>query len=101
MHCDKIATSRPGIAKRIVNRNPGAHKWTHFLRRQIAWNRGHCFRTYNDVLRVTAVEVDPGNLALHAHREVAPAAGITNKTMSAVPANANSLASAPLGHVSA
>src|SRR4051812_35087738 len=57
--------------------------------------RRYCFRSDDQVLSVAAVEIDPGDLALHAHREIAAPAWVANKTMTAMPADSDSLTLRP------
>src|SRR4051812_46839360 len=57
--------------------------------------RRYCFRSDDQVLSVAAVEIDPGDLALHAHREIAAPAWVANKTMTAMPADSDWLTLRP------
>src|SRR4029077_1377251 len=50
------------------------------------------------VLRVTAVEIDAGDFALSAHREIATPAFVANEIVATVPANTNALTLLPLRH---
>ena len=61
----------PELRKRVVNCNARAHKRPRFLRRQFIGNRRQRRRRRDHVFGITAIEIDPGDLAIDAHREIA------------------------------
>src|SRR4051812_24436314 len=91
----EIAGPRAGIPKGIVDRYARAHERTDSLRRQIIGNQRPRFRSDDKVIGIAAVEIDPGDLAIDAHGEIAAPALVANKTVTAVPAYSDSLAFRP------
>jgi hypothetical protein len=99
VHGHYIASARSRVSERIENRYASAHEGTYFLRRQFVGHRRHSFRSYDDILSITAVEIDSGDFAFHAHREITAPAWLANKAMTSMPANPYSLTFAPLSHL--
>jgi hypothetical protein len=93
---DQIAAPRARIAQCIVNGDAGAHKRADFLRRQIVRHGRDCFGAHDHILGITAVEIDAGDLALDAHREIAAPALIADETMFAMPSDSDTLTFRPL-----
>ena len=62
-------------------------------------NRRQRGRRCNHVFGIAAVEIDTGDFAIHAHREIAAPALFADETMSAMPADANALTFLPGGDV--
>src|SRR5215203_1190144 len=101
MHSYNVPCARRGVTQRIVNRDAGTHEWTNLLRRQFIRHSRNCFRAHDHVLRVTAIEIDPGDLPIHAHSEIAAPALIADEIMAAMPAHTDSLTFLPLGDAAA
>src|SRR5947207_20403 len=92
----QIAATRARVPKCVVDRYASTHERTDFLRRQIIGNHRYRFRAHDQVIGIAAVEIDSGNLALHAHGEIAAPALVANKAVTAVPAYSGSLTFRPL-----
>src|ERR1700739_720519 len=93
---DDIARSRARITQRVKYGHACAHERSRFLGRQFFWNQRQGFRRRDHVFGVTAVKIDAGHFAIHTHREIAAAAVIANKVMSAMPADADAVALFPI-----
>src|SRR5437899_12918478 len=98
LHRDDVARARARIAQRVEHRNARAHERTGLFRRQFIRNRRHRFGGRNHVFGVTAVEIDAGDFAIDAHREIAAPPLRADETMPAMPAYTNALAFFPVRH---
>src|SRR6185369_187246 len=95
LHGDHLARSRARIPKRVENRNARAHERTRFLSGQFIWNRSQHCRRRNHVLGVPTVEVKPRDLSIDAHGEITAPAQVAYETVSAMPADADTLTFLP------
>src|SRR6185369_15650271 len=99
MHRNQLSRARARISQRVVDRDTRAHERPCFLRRQFVRDGSKRCGRRDHVLSVASVEIEAGHLAIDAHREVAATAWFADKTMSAVPAYADSLPGLPPGDV--
>ena len=98
LHGHDIARACAGITQRVVNRHARAHEWPGFFGRHFVRNPRQRFRRSDHVFGITAIVVDPGDLAINAHREITAPALVAGKIMSAVPADADALPCLPANH---
>src|SRR5579864_4520200 len=84
------------MSQRIVNGDASAHERSGFFRRHIIWNCRQRFGRRDYVLGITAIEVDSGDFARGAHREIAAPALVAHKIVSAMPTNTNALTFVPV-----
>src|SRR4029434_57717 len=99
VNCYYLPYASARVSQRVVDRNASAHAWSCLLGRQFVRNRSKRRCRRDHVLSVASVEIDPGHLAIDAHREVAAPAWFADETMSAVPACADALPGLPRGDV--
>src|SRR5438552_579621 len=93
VHRHHIPRARTRMTKRVVDGDARAHERPSFLRWQFIWNRGqHCCRR-DHIIGISTVEIDACDLAINAHCEIAAPALFAHKTMSAVPAHADTMTS--------
>jgi hypothetical protein len=101
LHGYQIAGSSAGISQRVIDGDAGAKQRRGFVGRQIVGYKRNRFGGNDDILGVTSVGVDGGDLLKLAVDEVAAAAGIAGETMAAMPSHADALAGLPLSYVRA
>src|ERR1043166_911003 len=94
-----ITGAGSGIAQRIENSDACAHERPRFFGWKFVRDPRQRFRRRDHVLGVTAIKIDPRDLAINAHSEIAATALVTHKIMAAVPADADALVSFPVRHV--
>lgn len=91
------ATRSPAqVTHRIENCNPGAQQRRGFIGRKIIGHGRDRFGGDHDILCVAAIVTEASNLLELAENEMAPAARVAGKAMSAVPADADPLSGLPL-----
>src|SRR5438552_2885407 len=100
-HRDEIARPCAAVAQGTEGRDAGAKKRSGIFGRQFVRDRRQRFEWRDHVIGITAVIADPGNLAVRAGDEIAPAAGRAVTAMTAMPADADPLARLPVRHVGA
>jgi hypothetical protein len=66
-------------------------KRSRLLRGEIIGNYSKRFGPRDHVFGVAAVEIEPGDLAINAHREIAAPAGIADETMTTMPTDTDPL----------
>src|SRR5215831_8582943 len=84
------------MAQGVKDSHACAHERSGFFGRQFVWNQRQRFRRRDHVLGVPTIEIDPGDLAIHTHCEIAAPASITNEVVTAVPANPDTIAFLPV-----
>src|SRR5215213_9353517 len=99
VNCDHISSPSTRVAQRVIDRNPGAHEWSRFFCRDFIRNRRQRRRRRNHVLSIAAIEVDPRDLSIKAHRKVATTTLFAHETMATMPADTNALILGPCGDV--
>src|SRR6187200_3361243 len=97
MHGDDIAGAGPGISQRVVHGDAGAHERPGLHGRKVIGDRRQGRRWRDEVLRVPAVKIHAGHLAIDAHRKIATTTILAAETMTAVPAYTDALALGPTG----
>ncbi|HKT35973.1 MAG TPA: hypothetical protein VJR03_14190, partial [Nitrospira sp.] len=96
---NEVTGASAGIPQRIEDSDPGTEERRGFVGWKIVWHDSDRLGGSDHVLSVSSVEVDCGDLFELAVDEVAAAAGITNKAVSAMPADADALTRFPLRDV--
>ena len=89
------------MAERVVDSDARAHERPGFFRRQFIGNHGQHRRRCDQVLGISAIEIDAGDFAIDAHGEIAAPALFAHETMSSMPAHADALTFAPSRDVAA
>src|SRR5215831_17103327 len=87
------------MAKRVVDGDARAHKWSRLFCRQIIGDCGYGCRGGDHVLGIATIEIEARDFAIDAHREIATPAVFANETMAAVPADADTLTLFPFLNV--
>ncbi len=99
LHRHQVADAGSRIAKRIEHGDSGTEQRRSFVRRQVVRHRSHCLRRRHHIFSVASIETDGGYFFELAENEVATAARIALEAVSAVPSQADPLASFPEGDV--
>jgi hypothetical protein len=96
---DQISGASSGVAKRVEDRDSGAHQRSGFSCWKIVRNRRNCFCRYDDIVSITAIEVNGGNFLVAAEDEISAAAELAGKAVSAVPADSDALPGFPVCYI--
>jgi hypothetical protein len=99
LHRHQVARTSSCVSQRIKNCDAGADQRTSFIGGQGVWNGRNRFGRSNHVLGIAAIEANPSDLRGLAINKVAAPAGIALETVTAVPANADTLAWFPKRHL--
>src|SRR5205823_14554842 len=98
-HSNKITPARAAVAERVKRCNTGAHERSAIDRRQILRHCRQRFGRSDHVVRITAIERNPGCQQRYlAREEIAPSAIIAISAVPTMPSNANSLTGCPAGN---
>jgi hypothetical protein len=101
LHGDEIAGARSRVTQRVEYRNSGTEQRRSLVGCQIVGNSGNRFCRGDHVFRVTTIEADGGNLLELAEDEIAPAAWVALKAVSAMPSHSDPLAGLPKRDIAA
>ena len=88
---DEISAAGLGISKSVVHGDAGTEQRRGFVGGNVVGDKGNRLGGDDDVLGVSTIEMDTGDLFVLAMNEVAAAAGLAGEAMAAVPADANAL----------
>src|SRR5262245_8291787 len=95
LHRHHVARMRTGMAQGVEHGHARTHEGPRLFGGETIRNQRQRFSRRDHVLGIAAAEIDTGDLAIHAHAEIAPPALVTGEIVSTVPADPDAITGLP------